>query len=198
MHAPQLIVPPQPLGAVPQFCPAGHVVAAVHPQTLGVPLPPQVCGNTHAGPHATVPPHPSATVPQLSPAGHVVAGMHVVTVICAVTAWTADGAVPITVKVTGPPSVATALALSVSVDELPAVTLAGRNAPVTPVGRSWTLRTMASAAPSVDAVVTTYVTVPLRRTLREAGAMLSEKSFAAQFGNFIDAICVSHVEAPVV
>ena len=32
-QVPQLSVPPQPLGAVPQFCPAGHSVAGVQPQT---------------------------------------------------------------------------------------------------------------------------------------------------------------------
>ena len=42
VHVPQLIVPPQPLGAVPQFWPPGQEVAGVQPQTLGVPPPPHV------------------------------------------------------------------------------------------------------------------------------------------------------------
>jgi hypothetical protein len=41
-HAGHWTVPPQPLGAVPQACPAGQVVAGMHPQTLGDPPPPQV------------------------------------------------------------------------------------------------------------------------------------------------------------
>jgi hypothetical protein len=41
-QAGHVMVPPHPLGAVPQACPAGHVVAGVHPQTFGVPAPPQV------------------------------------------------------------------------------------------------------------------------------------------------------------
>ena len=69
---PQLTVPPHPLETVPQLSPAGQVVAAVQPQTFGVPPPPQVSGAVHAGPQDTVPPHPLDTVPQSSPAGHVV------------------------------------------------------------------------------------------------------------------------------
>jgi hypothetical protein len=43
------------------------------PQTLGVPPPPQVCGETHA-PQLRLCPHPSLIVPQLAPTcAHVVA-----------------------------------------------------------------------------------------------------------------------------
>jgi hypothetical protein len=75
LHEPQAIVPPQPLGAVPQFCPAGHVVAGVQPHTLALPPPPHVCGALHE-PQAIVPPQPSGAVPQFCPTGHVVAGVH--------------------------------------------------------------------------------------------------------------------------
>jgi hypothetical protein len=59
---------------MPQFCPAGHDVRGVQPQTLGVPPPPHVCGAVQV-PQFTVPPQPFGTVPQLSPAGHVVRGV---------------------------------------------------------------------------------------------------------------------------
>jgi hypothetical protein len=60
---------------------AGHVAIGWHatppsavtvppPQTLGVPLPPQIEGAGHAPPQLTVPPHPSAMTPQFIPAGH--------------------------------------------------------------------------------------------------------------------------------
>jgi len=41
VQVPQGIRPPQPSAAWPQFWPAGHEVAGVQPQTLGVPPPPQ-------------------------------------------------------------------------------------------------------------------------------------------------------------
>ncbi len=41
-QAPQFTLPPQPSGAVPQFCPAGQAVRGVQPQTLAPPPPPQV------------------------------------------------------------------------------------------------------------------------------------------------------------
>jgi hypothetical protein len=74
-HAGHVIVPPQPLGAVPQACPAGHVVAGVHPQTFAVPAPPQVCPvPVHvAGPQVSAgQPLPGLNVPQFAPIGHVV------------------------------------------------------------------------------------------------------------------------------
>ena len=52
VHAPQPTVPPQPFGAVLQFCPAAHAcwaLSGVQPHTfamLGVP-PPQVSGGEH-------------------------------------------------------------------------------------------------------------------------------------------------------
>ena len=68
VHAgPHETVPPQPSGTVPQLSPAGQVVAGVHPQTLGVPPPPQVCGAVHAGPQETVPPQPSEKLPHINP-----------------------------------------------------------------------------------------------------------------------------------
>jgi hypothetical protein len=70
VHVPQLTVPPQPLGTVPQVKPAGQALRGVQPHwlgLLGVP-PPHVCGAVHV-PQLTVPPQPSGTVPQVSPAG---------------------------------------------------------------------------------------------------------------------------------
>ena len=72
---PQLTVPPQPLGTVPQLSPAGQVVIGVQPQTLGVPPPPQLCGAVQAGPQVSVPPQPSERVPQLAPPGQAVRGV---------------------------------------------------------------------------------------------------------------------------
>jgi len=78
-----VIVPPQPSGAVPQFWPAGQLVAFVQPQTLGLPgfPPPQVFVPLHPGPQL-IEAHPAiagVNIPQLSPVGHVVgqAGMPV-------------------------------------------------------------------------------------------------------------------------
>jgi hypothetical protein len=51
VHVPQAMLPPQPSGAVPQFCPAGHDVAGVQPQTPGVPPPPHICGAVQVVPH---------------------------------------------------------------------------------------------------------------------------------------------------
>jgi hypothetical protein len=69
---PQLSVPPQPLEAVPQFCPAGHVVAAVQTHVLvGLQV---VFGAVVQLPQLSVPPQPLAIVPQVAPAAaHVVA-----------------------------------------------------------------------------------------------------------------------------
>jgi hypothetical protein len=78
---PQVIVPPQPSGHVPQFLPPGHTVSAVHagePQTLDVPPPPQVSGGVQVPvPQVIVPPQPSAQGPQFRPVGHEVMGVHV-------------------------------------------------------------------------------------------------------------------------
>src|SRR5512135_300189 len=56
-------------------------------------------GAVHAPPQLTVPPQPFGMVPQLSPAGHEVIGTHAMTLTCAVAAWTAEVALPMTVKV---------------------------------------------------------------------------------------------------
>ena len=74
LQVPQLMLPPHPSGAVPQFCPAGHDVAGVQPQTPAVPPPPQVCGAVQV-PQLMLPPQPSGAVPQFCPAGHDVAGV---------------------------------------------------------------------------------------------------------------------------
>ena len=75
MHVPQLIVPPQPSGAMPQFWPAGHCVAGMQrPHTLGVPPPPQVSGAAQL-PQLIKPPQPSEMLPQFFPSA-----MHVVRV----------------------------------------------------------------------------------------------------------------------
>jgi hypothetical protein len=75
VQVPQLIIPPHPLEAVPQFCPPGQVVAAVHPQWLVTPPPPQVFGDMHV-PQLIVPPHPSGAVPQSCPLGQAVPAVH--------------------------------------------------------------------------------------------------------------------------
>jgi hypothetical protein len=61
-----LIVPPQPFGLVPQFSPAGQLVAGVQPQTFVAPPPPHVWGPVQV-PQLRVPPQPSELVPQLAP-----------------------------------------------------------------------------------------------------------------------------------
>ena len=66
LHAPQLTVPLQPSGIVPQLSGAGHDERGVQPQTLAVPLPPQLCGAVHA-PHVSVMPQPSESMPQFLP-----------------------------------------------------------------------------------------------------------------------------------
>src|SRR5438132_932251 len=50
---------------------SAHFTDGVQPHTLGVPLPPQLCGAAHAGPQLAMPPQPSSTLPQLAPAGQV-------------------------------------------------------------------------------------------------------------------------------
>lgn len=70
---PQLTVPPQMLGIVPQFASAGHVLS-VQPQTFGLPglPPPHVSGAVQVPePHRACPPHPSSIVPQSRPTGQL-------------------------------------------------------------------------------------------------------------------------------
>jgi hypothetical protein len=77
MHMPQLRIPPQPSGTVPQFCPGGHT-PIVQPHWLGVPPPPHVCGAMHV-PQSTVPPQPLSALPQFWPLTHAcsrVLGVH--------------------------------------------------------------------------------------------------------------------------
>jgi hypothetical protein len=63
MHVLQFNVPPHPSEARPHVaCCAAHVVG-MHPQTFGVPPPPQFSGLGH-DPQLTVPPQPSGAVPQ--------------------------------------------------------------------------------------------------------------------------------------
>jgi hypothetical protein len=62
------------LSAVPQFWPAGHVVAAVHPHWFAVVPPPHVSGPVQL-PQSIVPPQPLSALPQFWPAGHVFAGV---------------------------------------------------------------------------------------------------------------------------
>ena len=69
MHVPQVIMPPHPSEAKPQFWPAGHVVAGVHvavPQTFETPPPPHVSGAAHV-PQLSEPPQPSETLPHVAP-----------------------------------------------------------------------------------------------------------------------------------
>lgn len=70
-QVPQLTVPPQVSGMVPQLSPAGHAVMGAQPQTFWVPPPPHVSGAVQAGPQFSVVPSQAATVPQLTPVGHV-------------------------------------------------------------------------------------------------------------------------------
>ncbi len=69
---PQLTVPPQVSGMVPQLSLPGHAVRGVQPQTFWVLPPPHVSGAVQAGPQFSVVPSHAATVPQLAPVGHVV------------------------------------------------------------------------------------------------------------------------------
>lgn len=66
LHVPHEMVPPQPSEPVPQVWPPVHVVEGVHPQTFGVPPPPQVCGDLQL-PQLSVPPQPLEIVPQFLP-----------------------------------------------------------------------------------------------------------------------------------
>src|SRR5215510_9650338 len=76
VQTPQVRVPPQPSGMVPQFLPWAAQVVGVQgagvPQTLATPPPPQVWGAVQT-PQVSVPPQPSGMVPQFLPcAAHVV------------------------------------------------------------------------------------------------------------------------------
>ena len=102
-----------------------------------------------------------------------------------------------TVKTTFATSGAPAAAVTVKVDVPPAVTVAGTNAPVTPLGRSCTLSWIVSAAPFVEPVVTVYGTLAPRSTFCDGGVTEIEKSFAPQFGYFTVATRVSHLPMPV-
>jgi hypothetical protein len=59
----------------PQLSPRAAQVVGVHPQTLGLPVPPQVWGAVQV-PQLSVPPHPSGMDPQLSPRAAQVVGVH--------------------------------------------------------------------------------------------------------------------------
>jgi hypothetical protein len=63
---PQLSVPPQPFGMVPQSLPCAAQVVGVQPQTLAVPPPPQLCGERQL-PQLSVLPQPFEMVPQFLP-----------------------------------------------------------------------------------------------------------------------------------
>jgi hypothetical protein len=63
VHVPQLSVPPQPSGGLPQFAPSDVHVDGVHPHTFGTPPPPHVCGAVHP-PHVCVTLQLSTIVPQ--------------------------------------------------------------------------------------------------------------------------------------
>jgi hypothetical protein len=64
---PQLIVPPQLLGNVPQVAPRSPQVAGWQPHWFGVPPPPHESGRVH--PQTSVPPHPLSMLPHC-PAAH--------------------------------------------------------------------------------------------------------------------------------
>jgi hypothetical protein len=66
LHEPQVIMPPQPSGAVPQFWPEGQAVAVWHLHTFDTQAfgAPQV-----AGPQTIMLPQPSEMLPQLAPVG---------------------------------------------------------------------------------------------------------------------------------
>lgn len=74
LHVPQVIVPPHPSDPVPHVWPPVHVVEGVHPQTFGVPPPPQVCGDLQL-PQLSVPPQPLEIVPQVAPCAVQVVGV---------------------------------------------------------------------------------------------------------------------------
>src|SRR5262245_34096547 len=77
VQAPQVSVPPQPSGIVPQFFPcAAQVVGVQAPPTFAVPPPRQVSGAPQT-PQVSVPPQPSGIVPQFFPCAAQVVGVQV-------------------------------------------------------------------------------------------------------------------------
>src|SRR5262249_60386312 len=82
VQVPQLTVPPQPSGAVPQICPVGQVVRGTQTHWL---LALHVVGGAQV-PQLTVPPQPSGCVPHAWPPlqvvfgtqTHVLLGLHTV------------------------------------------------------------------------------------------------------------------------
>src|SRR5262249_34039569 len=80
VQTPQVSVPPQPSGIVPQFFPCAAHVVGVHaapPQTFATPPPPHGWGAVQA-PHLGVPPQPFAMLPQFLPCAAQLVGMQVV------------------------------------------------------------------------------------------------------------------------
>jgi hypothetical protein len=155
------------------------------------------------GLHAT-PPVPHALVDGVvqvpawqHPLGHVVES-HETTWTCAVASSSADGAVPMTMNVTGDAVTGALVDVSVSVELPPAVTVGGLNEPVTPAGRSCTPSVTVSAVPFVSVVVTAYVTLPVWPIVCDDGLRPIEKSFAAQLGNVTLATYVSHARGAFV
>jgi hypothetical protein len=97
-QVPQLSMPPQPSGAVPQTSPAGQVVAGVQEQWLAL----QVWGEVQFPPQVTVPPQPSGMVPQLVPEGHVLRGVQVTVTVTVASAPSASRAKTSVVPTTPP------------------------------------------------------------------------------------------------
>ena len=67
-QVPQSMVPPQPLGMVPQVAPIAPQLVGVQlppPHTPGVPPPPQVWPVPHGLQYGVTPPHPSLCGPHL-------------------------------------------------------------------------------------------------------------------------------------
>jgi len=54
-HVPQWIMPPQPSGCVPHFCPPAHALIGAQPHTFAIPPPPHVCGELQLPQDTTVP-----------------------------------------------------------------------------------------------------------------------------------------------
>src|SRR5262249_28411274 len=77
VQTPQVSVPPQPSGIVPQFVPCAAPASRVQvPQTFAAPPPPQVSGAVQR-PQVSVPPQPSGIVPQFFPCAAQVVGVQV-------------------------------------------------------------------------------------------------------------------------
>jgi hypothetical protein len=75
VHEPQLTKPPHPFECEPQR--KSSQVSGVHPQTFGVPPPPQVWLMGQEPPQEMFVPQPFGTEPQLSPAGQfLTVGVH--------------------------------------------------------------------------------------------------------------------------